>query len=70
MENKFGPIFRHKSDVADGVVAPSESLRDVEKHIETHLGKPGIVIHELSSKGVHVDITLYLHVPIATFLRS
>ena len=56
MENKFGPIFRHKTEVADGAVAPSKSLRDVEKHIETHLGKPGVVIHELSSKGVHVDI--------------
>lgn len=49
-------IFRHESEVADESLAPSESLRDVEKHIETHLGKPGIVIHELSSMGVHVDV--------------
>ena len=51
-------IIRHKAPTTPPpIVAPhSDNLEAVEKHIETYLGCPENVFHELISTTVHIDV--------------
>jgi hypothetical protein len=56
MENKFGNIIRHGEPPEGEMPVRAQSAAEVDKHIETHVGKPTIVVHELASRNVHVDV--------------
>jgi hypothetical protein len=56
MKELFSRILRHRAPAEDASVAASVSRADVEKHIETHLGKPSFVLHEIGSRYVHIDV--------------
>ncbi|MFC7336967.1 suppressor of fused domain protein [Haloferula chungangensis] len=51
-------VIRHKAPATPPpIVAPhSDNLEAVEQHIETHLGCPENVFHELISTTVHIDV--------------
>jgi len=56
MKELFSRILRHQAPAEDAGVAASVSRVDVEKHIENHLGKPNLVLHEIGSRYVHIDV--------------
>ena len=56
MDNKFGKTIHHGDPVAGTPASRSESACEIDTHIEKHLGKPTLVLHELASRHVHVDV--------------
>jgi len=52
----FSKILRYGAPSGDANVPESVSLGAVERHIETHLGKPSWVLHEIGSRYVHIDV--------------
>jgi hypothetical protein len=56
MENKFGRIIRHGGPEEGPAAIRSSSPEDIDRHIEQHLGKPSLVVHELASRHVHIDV--------------
>jgi len=56
MENKFGKIIRHGEPREGEMAVRAECAAEIEKHIEAHVGKPTLVVHELASRNVHIDV--------------
>jgi hypothetical protein len=56
MKGLFSKILRHGPPGEDTSLTASKSGANVERHIETHLGKASLVIHEIASRYVHIDV--------------
>ena len=56
MEKKFGKTIRYQEPQQAKVAGRAATAIEVEQHIETHFGEPGLVIHELTSQYVHIDV--------------
>jgi len=52
----FSKILRYGAPSEDASVADSVAGVAIEKHIETHVGKPSLVLHEIGSRYVHIDV--------------
>jgi Suppressor of fused protein (SUFU). len=52
------PIYRHKPR-EEGWVPPNmedSNMADIDKHVETHIGRISMVFHEVISDLVHIDV--------------
>jgi Suppressor of fused protein (SUFU) len=56
MKDLFSKILRYGAPSGDPRVADSAALGAIEKHIETHLGGSRMVLHEVGSRYVHIDV--------------
>src|SRR4051794_32608719 len=60
---KDTPLEQEPDDSVDEhtlVYGTDESLQAISDHIETHIGKIGVVLHEIASDYIHVDVH---HIP-------
>jgi len=59
------PIYRHQPSDKGFVPATgdSDSIDRISQHIESHIGKPVTVFHELVSHLVHIDIHVVYPTP-------
>lgn len=56
MENKLGKTIRYQGPLEDTTLGRPDSAKEVEQHIAKHVGETSLVIHELASRYVHVDV--------------
>jgi hypothetical protein len=56
MKGLFSKILRHGAPAEDTSIGQPVSRAHVEQHIEAHLGKPSLVLHEIASRYVHIDV--------------
>src|ERR1700751_6089809 len=54
--NQSSKILRYGVPTGDPSLASSESAAVIERHIQKHVGNPGLVLHEVGSRYVHVDV--------------
>lgn len=56
MENKFGKIIRYGKPVEATAASRSEATEEIDRHIDRYIGERSLVIHEIGSQYVHVDV--------------
>lgn len=63
MENKFGKSIRHQEPQPAKMAERAQAAKEVERHIQKHFGERSLVLHELASQHVHVDVHVIAPAP-------
>lgn len=56
MENKFGKTIRYQEPLQGTPAARSETTEQIDRHIDQYVGGRSLVVHEVGSQHVHVDV--------------